>query len=62
MINYNMIYSQNPRSIIGTPNTVRGLKSPLMPIIQMTPKTKALYAFGESASGDLEKLPDLWNN
>jgi hypothetical protein len=33
-----------------------------MPLIQMTPKTRALYAFGESASGDLEKLPEIWNN
>jgi hypothetical protein len=27
----------------------------------MTPKTQALYAFGESASGDLERLPEIWS-
>jgi hypothetical protein len=26
----------------------------------MTPRTVALYAFGESASGELDKLPKLW--
>jgi hypothetical protein len=39
---------------------MRNLKSPLIPQSFMTPRTVALYAFGESASGELDKLPKIW--
>jgi len=36
------------------------LKSPLLPSQYMTPRTVALYAFGESATSKLDDLPKLW--
>jgi hypothetical protein len=41
---------------------MRNLKSPLVPSSFMTPRTIQLYAFGETASGELDKLPKLWGN
>lgn len=41
---------------------MRNLKSPLIPSNFMTPKTVALYAFGETATSELDRLPKLWGN
>lgn len=57
IMQFNTIYSQNPRSNIGTPMVPKNfLKSPLTTNTFMTPRTVQLYAFGESASGDLDKI------
>ena len=39
---------------------MKPLKSPLIPSNFMTPRTVSLYAFGETATCALDKLPDLW--
>jgi len=58
LINYTTIYSSNPKAAV-TPQYLRSsLKSPNF----MTPRTRTLYAFGESPSGDLELANTYFNN
>ncbi len=54
MINYTTIFATNPRSEASTPLNMRPFRSPMMSSSYMTPRTMKLYAFGESASRDLE--------
>jgi hypothetical protein len=61
IMNYSMIYSNNPRSTT-TPNVMKPLQSPLVAGSYMTPRTMKLYAFGETSSSELERLPQLWGN
>jgi hypothetical protein len=54
-MSYNTIFTQG-NSRTGTPIMPRVLASPLM-----TPRTVQLYAFGESASGELDKVSSIFN-
>jgi hypothetical protein len=41
---------------------MKPLQSPLVAGSYMTPRTMKLYAFGETSSIELERLPQLWGN